>query len=64
MVSPSRALLSGLVGLGALRPGTVLAAEGSSHGAADIITNDTYFYGLSPPVYPSRELPRRPSTRG
>jgi hypothetical protein len=25
--------------------------------AQNVITNDSYFYGQSPPVYPSRELP-------
>lgn len=36
----------------------LLAAAGLAAAAAsassDVITNDTYFYGQSPPVYPSR----------
>lgn len=31
--------------------GLVAAAASAS---SDVITNDTYFYGQSPPVYPSR----------
>lgn len=38
-----RVLLSAVAGL---------AAAASN----DTITSDTYFYGLSPPVYPSREF--------
>lgn len=30
-----------------------LLALGQTTGALDLITDDTHFYGLSPPVYPS-----------
>jgi beta-glucosidase len=45
-------LLSGLAGLAALPK---RGGSGSVAVAQDIISNDTYFYGQSPPVYPSRE---------
>lgn len=57
MLSPSRVVLSGLVGLAVLKHGTVLAATSSSQSRGGVITDDTYFYGQSPPVYPSRKLP-------
>lgn len=34
---------------------------GQAHGQG-VITEDTHFYGRSPPVYPSRELPCRRQT--
>jgi beta-glucosidase len=48
----------GLAGLAALRRGD--DGTGSSFGSngvgdGDVITDDSYFYGLSPPVYPSRK---------
>ncbi|PNY23628.1 Beta-glucosidase [Tolypocladium capitatum] len=46
---PSRALLSGLVGLAALR-GSAAA------GGAGVVDDDADFYGQSPPVYPSPEM--------
>jgi len=50
------ALLS-LLGLLALRNRGGGSSGGSVAVAQDIITDDTYFYGQSPPVYPSRECP-------
>lgn len=49
----------GLAGLAALRGRHGDSGSGSSRsgGTSNVITSDTHFYGLSPPVYPSRELP-------
>lgn len=59
MPSPTRTLLSGLAGLAVLERGMA-----SSHrGRGGVITDDGYFYGQSPPVYPSRESPRLPGRR-
>lgn len=56
-------LLSGLAGLAALKHGNGGAAgsEGGGSGGGNgqpafVVTSDTYFYGLSEPVYPSRRL--------
>ncbi|KAM4066131.1 fibronectin type III-like domain-containing protein [Hirsutella rhossiliensis] len=53
MLSPSRALLSGLAGLAVLKHATVLAAASSNQNRDGFITDDAYFYGQSPPIYPS-----------
>lgn len=45
----------GLAGLAALHHPGVSAAQVVSTDAQQNITSDSYFYGDSPPVYPSRE---------
>ncbi len=50
-------ICGGLAGLAALHHGGVAAAAAA---ADDLITSATYFYGQSPPVYPSREDPYLP----
>jgi beta-glucosidase len=52
----------GLAGLAALPKKNGDGANGSSGLAADAITSDTYFYGQSPPVYPSRTYRHMPAT--
>lgn len=52
----------GLAGLAALRNRSnqsngLGAGSGGGGTSANAITNDVYFYGQSPPVYPSREYP-------
>ena len=57
MVTTPQVLLSGLAGLaswhGASQKSFAFASSSSDNGT---ITNDTYFYGQSPPVYPSPEM--------
>ncbi|KAK0720828.1 glycoside hydrolase superfamily [Lasiosphaeris hirsuta] len=48
----------GLAGLAALpKRGNADSADGSSGSGSDTITSDTHFYGESPPVYPSPNMP-------
>jgi hypothetical protein len=50
---------AGLAGLAALpRRGGVVSAEASGGGGSQgppVVSTDSYFYGQSPPVYPSRK---------
>lgn len=55
----------GLAGLAALRSRSSTASDSGGSGSgggtsANAITDDAYFYGQSPPVYPSRECPFHP----
>ncbi|KAG5962656.1 hypothetical protein E4U57_006908 [Claviceps arundinis] len=54
MVSGSFFWLVGLAGLVARAAAAAAAAAGD-----DVVTSDTFFYGQSPAVYPSRPLKRR-----
>ena len=54
MVAVPLILLCGLAGLAALPKGS--GQKDAARDAADVITHDSYFYGQSPPVYPSRTL--------
>jgi len=50
---------AGLAGLAALHRGGGgggAAAATTGNSSDGVITNDTYFYGMSPPVYPSRKF--------
>ncbi|KAG5919069.1 hypothetical protein E4U61_001216 [Claviceps capensis] len=51
MVSGSFVWLAGLAGL---------VARAAAAAGDDVVTSDTFFYGQSPAVYPSRSLTRRP----
>ena len=48
-------IAGGLAGLAALPRGGGSGSGVVGVAAQDVITNDTHFYGQSPPVYPSRE---------
>lgn len=48
--------LLGLLGLLALRGDGISGAGGGGVGANGAVRDDTYFYGQSEPVYPSREF--------
>lgn len=55
----------GLAGLAALRNRGGSGPQGQGQGqgpdgGAELITSDTFFYGQSPPVYPSRKSVPRP----
>lgn len=54
MVAVPLILLCGLAGLAALPKGSASSSKDNSRDAQDAILNDSYFYGQSPPVYPSR----------
>ncbi|MGH7965975.1 MAG: hypothetical protein ACRERD_29850 [Candidatus Binatia bacterium] len=59
MVTTPQVLLSGLAGLASLRGSSpsafaVAASTGTDTASNGTIISDTYFYGQSPPVYPSR----------
>lgn len=59
MVAVPLVLLCGLAGLAALGHGHSDRGGQPAHGSKHVIDSDTYFYGQSPPVYPTRMLPRR-----
>lgn len=56
MVTTQQVVLSSLVGLAAWQSGSSSTVAASTTAGNDTITNDTYFYGQSPPIYPSREF--------
>ncbi|QUC20405.1 uncharacterized protein UV8b_04646 [Ustilaginoidea virens] len=59
MITTLQAVLRGLLGLAALQGSTrslSMTAAAAADPSNDNITSDSYFYGQSPPVYPSPEM--------
>lgn len=56
MVTTQQVVLSSLAGLAAWQSGSSSTVAAAMTARNDTITNDTYFYGQSPPIYPSREF--------
>ncbi|EFY98463.1 beta glucosidase (glycoside hydrolase family 3) [Metarhizium robertsii] len=56
MVTTQQVVLSSLVGLAAWQSGSSSTVAASTTARNGTITNDTYFYGQSPPIYPSPEM--------